>query len=121
MSRGTRPKITLTSALTIARVRRAPQPAVPYPERYFDLAIISVIPAVFVRVKYFDRILAPVPDILLELPDIFRELRIIASDPAISQELWLRSRHGTWRFFRIIEGGIIEINRNGHPIDPTPP
>jgi hypothetical protein len=33
---------------------------------------------------------------------------------AISRELWLRSRHGTWRFFRVTADGLVEIGRDGN-------
>ena len=52
-----------------------------------------------------------------ELADDFKEeitrLRIIARDAAITAELWLRSKHGTWRFFLVTPNSLVEIDRKG--------
>ncbi|MFA4848451.1 MAG: hypothetical protein WC626_01865, partial [Methanoregula sp.] len=37
-------------------------------------------------------------------------------DDAISRELWLRSRHGTWRFFRLTSEYLVELGQDGHPL-----
>jgi hypothetical protein len=41
------------------------------------------------------------------------QLRIIARDAVISARLWLRSKHGTWRFFLITQATLVEIDREG--------
>ncbi len=41
------------------------------------------------------------------------QLRIIARDAAITAELWLRSKHGTWRFFLVTPNSLVEIDRDG--------
>ena len=40
-------------------------------------------------------------------------LRVIARDAAITAELWLRSKHGTWRFFLVTPNSLVEIDREG--------
>jgi hypothetical protein len=42
------------------------------------------------------------------------QLRIIARDAAITAELWLRSKHGTWRFFLVTPSALVEIDRGGN-------
>ena len=83
------------------------------PERIFDIAIISKIPVTFARVMFAPEILASIP----ELADYFKkeiaQLRIIARDAAITAELWLRSKHGTWRFFLVTPNSLVEIDRDG--------
>jgi len=65
------------------------------------------------------------PEILAttrQLADDFKEeiaqLRIIARDAAITPELWLRSKHGTWRFFLVTPDSLVEIDREGKPFLP---
>ncbi|MGA2913140.1 MAG: hypothetical protein ABSE07_06460 [Methanoregula sp.] len=65
------------------------------------------------------------PEILAtiqQLADDFKEeiaqLRIIARDAAITAELWLRSKHGTWRFFLVTPSALVEIDRGGNRLVP---
>jgi hypothetical protein len=55
-------------------------------------------------------------DILHDYAEVIGDLRFIASSPAISRELWLRSPRGAWRFFRILNDGIIELDKDGMPL-----
>ena len=41
------------------------------------------------------------------------QLRLIARDKAITAELWLRSKYGTWRFFLVTPKALVEIDREG--------
>jgi hypothetical protein len=65
------------------------------------------------------------PEILAatrQLADDFKEeishLRVIARDAAITAGFWLRSKHGTWRFFLVRPAGLVEIDRDGKPFLP---
>ncbi|MDP3563158.1 MAG: hypothetical protein Q8R70_01570 [Methanoregula sp.] len=29
-------------------------------------------------------------------------------------ELWIRSRHGTWRFFQVMPSALVEVDREGN-------
>jgi hypothetical protein len=86
------------------------------PENLYDFTIVSGIPVAFVRVSYCDRIHAPVPEIALEFRDELIRLCLVTLHEAISRELWLRSRHGTWRFFRFTGECLIELGRDGQPL-----
>ena len=44
------------------------------------------------------------------------ELRVITKDLAITAELWIRSKHGTWRFFLVTPSTLVEIDREGKRI-----
>jgi hypothetical protein len=35
---------------------------------------------------------------------------------ATAAELWLRSKHGTWRFFLVTPDSLAGIDRNGKPL-----
>ena len=41
------------------------------------------------------------------------QLRLIARDAAITAELWIRSKHGTWRFFLVTPNSLAGIDREG--------
>jgi hypothetical protein len=62
-------------------------------------------------------ILAGIP----ELTDYFIKeitgLRLIARDAAITAELWIRSKHGTWRFFLVTPNSLAEIDRQGKRLE----
>ena len=116
MSRGPRPHRALAEAIPIAQVRGVIQMSGLGPERIFDISIISRIPVAFVRVMFAPQILGAVIQIAGDFKDEISQLRIIARDAAITAELWLRSKHGTWRFFLVTGVGLVEIDRDGKPL-----
>lgn len=113
MSRGPYPGRTLAAALPIAEIRGMVQRIRSARESLYDIVIATAVPVAFVRVKYADRIHLT----LAETEEYYREaitgLRSIVSAENISRELWLRSRHGTWRFFRVMKTGLVELSRDG--------
>ncbi|MCK9581854.1 MAG: hypothetical protein M0Q92_15600 [Methanoregula sp.] len=115
--RGARPHKALAEAIPIAKARGLIQMAMGGPERIYDLSIVSKIPHVFASVMFAPKILAPLP----ELEEYYRKdlarLRLIARDAANVIELWIRSRHGTWRFFQVTPSAIVEIDRDGKRIE----
>jgi hypothetical protein len=70
----------------------------------------------FVRVRFTPRILATPADIAYFFREEVLRLRAIMRDVPLTRELWLRSKHGTWRFFRVTAEGIVEIDRLGHDL-----
>jgi hypothetical protein len=116
MSRGPRPHRALEEAIPIAKARGIVQLAMTMPERIFDIAIVSKIPVTFARVMFAPEILASIQQLTDDFKDEIAQLRIIARDKAITAELWLRSKHGTWRFFLVTPAGLVEIDRDGKPV-----
>lgn len=116
MSRGPRPHRALAAAMPIAQLRGVFQMSGLGPERIYDISIISKIPVTFARVMFAPQILVAIEQIAGDFKDEIDKLRIIARDAAISAELWLRSKHGTWRFFLVTGTGLIEIDRDGKPL-----
>jgi hypothetical protein len=90
--------------------------AISGPERIFDIAIISNIPITFSRVMFAPEILASVQEFSEYYKKEIDQLRVIARDAAITAELWLRSKHGTWRFFLVTPNSLVEIERDGKPV-----
>ena len=116
MSRGPRPHRALAEAVPIAKARGIVQLAQSGPERFFDIAIISKIPVTFTRVMFAPEILATIQQLAQDFKEEIVQLRIIAGDKAITAELWLRSKHGTWRFFLVTPDSLVEIDREGKPV-----
>ena len=113
MSRGPRPHKALSEAIPIAKARGIIQMALSGPERVFDIAIISKVPVTFTRVMFEPVILATTRQLADDFKEEIAQLRIIAHDAAITAELWLRSKHGTWRFFLVTPSTLVEIDRDG--------
>ncbi|MFA6226831.1 MAG: hypothetical protein WC620_11840 [Methanoregula sp.] len=111
MSRGPPSRRALAEAIPIAHQRGIFQVAGRGPENLYDFTIVSAIPVAFVRVTYCSRIHAPVAELLMEFQDELHQLRMVTRHDAISRELWLRSRHGTWRFFCLTSNCLIELGR----------
>ncbi len=116
MTRGPRPQRALTEAIPIAQLRGVVQLAGLSPERIYDISIISRLPIAFIRVMFAARIFGVVSEISDDFKDEIGHLRIIARDKAVSAELWLRSKHGTWRFFLVTASGLTEIDQDGKPL-----
>ena len=116
MTRGPRPHRALKEAIPIAQLRGVIQLAGLSPERIYDISIVSKLPIAFIRVMFAARILGAASEIAGDFKDEIAQLRIIARDAAVSAELWLRSKHGTWRFFLVTAAGLIEIDREGKPL-----
>jgi len=93
--------------------------AEPGPENMYHFTIISPDLVAFVRVKFIPRILAGPADIVAEFRDAIQRLSAIVQAGVISRELWLRSKHGTWRFFRVTKEGLVELDRNGEMLPKT--
>ena len=116
MSRGPRPHRALEEAVPIAKARGIIQMTLSGPERIFDIAIVSKVPVAFARVMFAPTILATIQELTDEFKEEIAQLRLIARDTAITAELWLRSKHGTWRFFLVTPNSLVEIDREGKRI-----
>ena len=116
MSRGPRPHRALAEAIPIAKARGIIQLALSGPERVFDIAIVSKIPVAFARVMFAPAILATPREVADDFKEEIARLRVIARDAAVTAELWLRSKHGTWRFFLVTPNSLVEIDRDGKRI-----
>lgn len=116
MSRGPPSKRTWAEAIPVARQRGTIQMAARGQENLYDFTIVSSLPVAFVRVSYCANIHAPVVEIKTNFQDLLSRLSRISRHDAISRELWLRSRHGSWRFFRLVENVLVELGWNGLPL-----
>lgn len=116
MSRGPPSYRALSEAIPIACRRGTTQAAGHAPEDLYDFTIVSAVPLAFVRVSYCARIHAPVAEFENGFRDELFRLGRIPAHSGISRELWLRSRHGTWRFFRLTGDSLVELGQDGMPL-----
>ena len=107
----------MKDAIPIAQARGLIQRAMGGPERIYDLSIVSKIPVVFASVMFAPQILASIPELAYYYRKDLARIRVIARDATIVIELWIRSRHGTWRFFQIAPSTLIEIDRDGKRLE----
>jgi hypothetical protein len=117
MSRGPYPGRTLAAALPIAEIRGVVHRIRSARGSLYDIVIATAVPVAFVRLKYADRIHMTLAETEEFHRDAINGLRAIVSTENISRELWLRTRHGTWRFFRVMGTGLVELSRNGMPLE----
>jgi hypothetical protein len=68
---------------------------------------------VMVRVRLARRIYASIAEIEAEFSDTIAGLRLVSRCGPVSCELWLYSRYGTLRHFRVEDAGLVEIDCYG--------
>lgn len=88
-------------------------------ESVFDFFIRTAAFVVFVKTRRTDKIIATIKEIEHAYQDLIAELRLFPASAQILLELWIYSKHGTYRFFRIGEAGLAEVGRDGMPVLPT--
>lgn len=120
MRRGPPSRRALAEAIPIAQRRGTIQIARHGPENLYDFTIVSGIPVAFVRVTSCTCIHVPVAELAMEFQDRLLQLRMVTRHDAISRELWVRSRHGTWRFFRLAGERLVELDRAGQTLTDKP-
>jgi hypothetical protein len=116
MSRGPQPVKAREAALPIAGKRGLVQCYQHRRGNICDVSIMSPGLVSFVCVMRLVRLSSTPEDILHDFSSVIGHLRFIASSPAISRELWLRTPHGAWRFFRILDDSIIDLGPDGLPL-----
>jgi hypothetical protein len=68
---------------------------------------------VMVRVRLARKIYASIAEIEAEFRDAIAGLRLVSRNGPVSCELWLYSRYGTLRHFRVGDAGLVEIDCYG--------
>jgi hypothetical protein len=72
---------------------------------------------VLVRIRLARRIRAGIVDIEHEFADTIAGLRLVPRSGPVSCELWLYSKHGILRHFRVEDTRLVEIDCCGIPLD----
>jgi hypothetical protein len=85
----------------------------------FLIAGISLLAVV--QLRKASRLHGTVADIAAAHRDVIENLRLYPAGGPVSRELWLFSRYGVLRFFRVEASGITEIGADGKVLLQTNP
>ena len=116
MTRGRPPHQAQKDAIPIAEKRGEVWPYKPKSGSPCDFTIMSPGRVSFICVKHIRRLRCTNDELRRKFSDAIMALRLIASSPAISRELWIRSPKGVWRFFRIGDESFTELGTDGTPL-----
>jgi hypothetical protein len=118
MTKG-RPATTgVDDAVVIARKRGCVMRIVYGLESLSDLVIRTAAYVAFIKTRRTEKITATIQEIEYAYHDLIAELRLFPVSAQILLELWIYSKHGTYRFFRICGAGLAEVDRDGMPLPP---
>ena len=116
MTRGRKPILAQEEANLIAEKRGIVQHYLHERGLVCDFTIMSPERITFGRFRRARRIRCSPEEIEWAFPEDIATLRFIVSSLVISRELWIYSPKGVWRFFRILDGSILELGRDGLPL-----
>ena len=113
MTRGRRPLMALREAVLIAKKRGETRQFMYEPGMICNFVIYSPGIVAHVRIKRVTRVHCDHAWIECEAADALAGLRAIASGSVISRELWVFLPRGAFRFFRVGDTGLVELDRDG--------
>jgi hypothetical protein len=113
MTRGRKPLIALREAGQIARKRGDTRHFMHEPGMICNFVIYCMGFVAHVRIKRVTRLRCTHAVIEREAAEALSMLRAIASGPGISRELWVYLPRGSFRFFRVTDTGLVELERDG--------
>lgn len=116
MTRGPEPKKAKEESLGIAGRRGHVQRYLHRKGNLCEFTILCPGLVCFVTAGRLVKLSSTPEDILHDYARVIGPLRFIPSSPGISREIWLRTPRGAWRFFRILDNGLLEIDRYGMPL-----
>ena len=116
MTRGRRPVLGLEDAVPIARVRGTIMHFQPEAESVSDFMINGGGRLVFVRVRKAQRLHGTLEEMEAECRGLVTRLRSLPGSGPVLRELWIYSRYGIWRYFRVRDVGMVEIGPDGSPL-----
>jgi hypothetical protein len=119
MTRGRPVSKALDDALPVARGRGTVMRFCPETESTCDLMIRTSVHLVIVRVKRVCKIRCTAEAIEAELHEWLILLRSFPVSKSILCEIWVYTKQGSWRFFRVGSTGLVEIDRDGNPMPLT--
>jgi hypothetical protein len=88
-------------------------------ESMSDLVIRTAAYVAFIKTRRAEKITATIQDIEHTYHNVIAELRLFPESARILRELWIYSKHGTYRFFRIGTAGLVEVGQDGMPVPPS--
>ena len=113
MTRGRQPLMALHEAVLIAKKRGETRQFMHEPGTICNFVIYCPGFVAHVRIKRVSRVHCSHTWIEREAADVLAALRAIASGSGISRELWVFLPRGAFRFFRVTDTGLVELDRDG--------
>ncbi len=121
MTRGRIPVRALERSEPIAKKRGLVQRYIREPGVICNFEILGPGIVAKVALRCVRRLGGTVKEIERDLAAVIAEIRIIASSREISRELWLCSPRYAYRFFRVLDTGLIELGCDGAPLPAAAP
>jgi hypothetical protein len=116
MIRGPLPSRGFDAALPVARARGHVEHFRRMRGNTADLMVSGGGFLAIIRLQNTPRLWQDIPEIEWQFADAIARLRLHPAGGPVSRELWLYSRYGVLRFFRILENGIVEIGADGREL-----
>ena len=113
MTRGRLPFRAREEADPIAEKRGKVQHFQFEPGASFSFTIFGRTCDAHVAMKCVRRLGGTVHELERELANLLAAIRLTASGPGISRELWLCSPRCALRSFRVLDAGLVELDRDG--------
>lgn len=109
MTRGPVSEKAFDAGLLLAKLRGAVYLLRRCREAPADFEIANRQGLTFIRVKMSRCLHRALAEIEEEYREAIFLLRMIPFAPSVRRELWICSRYGRWRFFEILEKGMVEL------------
>ncbi|HPD76668.1 MAG TPA: hypothetical protein P5217_09605 [Methanoregulaceae archaeon] len=103
----------IEGALKVARLRGQVTIFRNGPECAFNFMIRTLAGNFFIRLRYITMLHKPVGTIEAENRDLLALLRSQAGPVRDAAEIWFYNKHGSYRYFRIGESGLTELDCTG--------
>jgi hypothetical protein len=116
MTRGRRPERTLKRAWEIAEKRGTTEKYRHGPGTICHFTIYVPGCLAQVRIKRVRHLRCSLQWLEREAEAELAGLRLIASSREISRELWICAPNSNFRFFRVCDTGLVELDRDGRPL-----
>lgn len=113
MSRGPLPSKGFDAALPVARARGHVEHFRRMRGNTADLMVSGGGILAVIRLQNAPRLYGTIAEIAREFYHAIARLRVHPAGGPVSRELWLYSRYGVLRFFRVEEAGIVELGADG--------
>jgi hypothetical protein len=125
MSRGPFPSKGFDAAIPIAKARGHVEHFRRMRGNTADLMVSGGGLLAIIRIQNAPRLYGTPAEIAREFYDAIARLRLHPAGGPVSRELWLYSRYGVLRFFRVLDNGIVELGADGKvlaagPVVPAP-
>ena len=115
MTRGRKPLRALRLAAAIAEQRGEVQ-VFAVPDQICSFVIYCAGLVALVRVKRMRRLRCTFAELEREVAAELASLRMIVSSAEISRELWICSTRANFRYFRVTQNGLVELDCTGRPL-----